>query len=192
MDTEFISIGPCCFTAEYIKNNGLRNHSYPFDYIFSSIEMVNHCINDKFKMFLDLTYISDCNHSFYDEKIKTNLLERHSYHILGVYKNPVTFPHHNLHIESIYNSMQRKCNRFLELLNSNKKIFLVYIIKYIPLFDLKKELNEVINLSNSVNVNILVIYISELEMSMFERFNNVYIHIIKSDNSINDNFNLYK
>ena len=54
--------------------------------------------------------------------------------------------------------MQRKCNRFLELLNSNKKVFLVYIIKYIPLFDLKKELNEVINLSNSVNVNILVIY----------------------------------
>ena len=141
--------------------------------------MVNHCINDKFKMFLDLTYISDCNHSFYDEKIKTNLLERHSYHILGVYKNPVTFPHHNLYIESIYNSMQRKCNRFLELLNSNKKVFLVYIIKYIPLFGLKKELNEVINLSNSVNVNILVIYISELEMSMFERFNNVYIHIIK-------------
>ena len=34
MDTEFISIGPCCFTAEYIKINGLRNHSYPFDYIF--------------------------------------------------------------------------------------------------------------------------------------------------------------
>ena len=39
--------------------------------------MVNHCINDKFKMFLDLTFISDCNHSFYDEKIKTKLLERH-------------------------------------------------------------------------------------------------------------------
>ena len=128
MDTEFISIGPCCFTAEYIKKYGLRNHSYPFDYIFSSIEMVNHCINDKFKMFLDLTYISDCNHSFYDEKIKTNLLERHSYHVLGLYKPPVTLPHHNLHIESVYNSMQRKCNRFLELLNSNKKIFLVYIM----------------------------------------------------------------
>ena len=57
METEFVSIGPCCYTTEYIKNNGLRNHSYPFDYIFSSIEMVNHCINDKFKNFLDLKYI---------------------------------------------------------------------------------------------------------------------------------------
>ena len=95
METEFISIGPCCYTTEYIKNNGIRNHSYPFDWIFSSIEMVNHCITDKFKTFLDLSYISDCNHSFYDEKIKTNLLACHSYHVLGSYKPPVTFPHHN-------------------------------------------------------------------------------------------------
>ena len=143
-------------------------------------------------MFLDLTYISDCIHSFHDEKIKTNLLEIHSYHVLGLYKLPVTFSHHNLHIETVYNSMQRKCNRFLDLLNSNKKLFLVYIIKYIPLFEFTKELNEVIYFSNSINVNILVIYISELEMSRFECCNNVYIHIIKSDNSINDIFNLHK
>jgi hypothetical protein len=140
-------------------------------------------------MFLDLKYISDCNHSFYDEKIKTNLLACHSYHVLGLYKPPVTFPHHNLHIESIYNSMQLKCNRFLDLLNSNKKIFLVYIIKYISLYELNKELDEVINFSNSINVNISVIFISELDVTMFQQHNNVYIHIIKSDNSINDIFN---
>ena len=28
MDTEFVSIGPCCYTTEYIKNSGLRNHSF--------------------------------------------------------------------------------------------------------------------------------------------------------------------
>ena len=99
MVTEFISIGPCCFTTEYIKSSGLCNHSYPFDWIFSSIEMVNHCITDKFNTFLDLSYISDDgNHSFYDEKLKKNLLACHSYHVLGLYKPPVTFLHHNLHI----------------------------------------------------------------------------------------------
>ena len=51
MATEIISIGSCCYTTEYIKNSGLCNHSYPFGWIVSSIEMVNHCINDKFKMF---------------------------------------------------------------------------------------------------------------------------------------------
>ena len=127
--------------------------------------MVNHCITDKFKTFLDLSYISDSgNHSFYDEKIKTDILIRHSFHILGRYRPTITFPHHNLHIESVYGSMQRKCNRFLDLLNSNKKIFLVYIIKYMSLYELNKELDEVINFSNSINVNILVIFISELDM----------------------------
>ena len=70
--------------------------------------MVNHCINDKFKMVLDLTYIYDCNHSFNVEKRKPYLLASHSYHVLGFYKTPVTFPHHNLHVESIYKSMQQK------------------------------------------------------------------------------------
>ena len=33
MDTAFVPIGPCCYTTEYIKNSGLRNHSYPFDWV---------------------------------------------------------------------------------------------------------------------------------------------------------------
>ena len=60
------------------------------------------------------------------------------------------------------------------------------------LYELNKELDEVINFSNSINVNILVIFISELETSMFQQHNNDYIHIIKSDNLINNIFNLYK
>ena len=66
------------------------------------------------------------------------------------------------------------------------------MIKYISLFEFIKEFNEIINLSNSINVNILVIFISELDVTMFQQHNNVYIHIIKSDNSINDIFNLHK
>ena len=38
METEFVSIGPCCYTTEYIKNSGLRNHSYPFDWIFQVLK----------------------------------------------------------------------------------------------------------------------------------------------------------
>lgn len=43
---EFISIGPYFSSADLLKYSGLRNSSYPFDYIFSSLEMVKHCIND--------------------------------------------------------------------------------------------------------------------------------------------------
>ena len=38
LETEFISIGPCCYTTEYIKNSGHRNHSYPFDWIFQILK----------------------------------------------------------------------------------------------------------------------------------------------------------
>ena len=38
MDTVFVPIGPCCYTTEYIKNSGHRNHSYPFDWIFQVLK----------------------------------------------------------------------------------------------------------------------------------------------------------
>jgi len=42
METEFVSIGPCCYTTEYIKNSGLRNHSYPFDYTFTKTQALSY------------------------------------------------------------------------------------------------------------------------------------------------------
>ena len=187
MSSEFISIGPYCITAEYIRDNGFRTQSYPFDWIFSSIKMVDHCIKDKFKIFLDLSYISENNHSYYDKMLKTNILEKHSYHVYGTYKDSITFPHDFLH-----SAFQRRCNRFLDILNSNKKIFLVYTIKYINLDEFYQELKELIIFSKSINVNILVLYINELEEPLYESYNNLYIHRINNDKTIIDIFNLYK
>ena len=58
---EFISIGPFCSSADIIKNNGLRKNSFPFDYIFLSLEMVKHSINDRFNIFLDKNYYKYCS-----------------------------------------------------------------------------------------------------------------------------------
>ena len=73
---EFISIGPYCGSADIIKNTGSRNTSYPFDYIFSSLEMVKHCINDRFNIFLNKNYYKYCSesstqHLFYSKFIDT-------------------------------------------------------------------------------------------------------------------------
>jgi hypothetical protein len=59
--TEFISIGPFCRTAIILKALNKRNCSYPFDYIFSSIKMVNHCIENEFKFLLEKSYIYKIN-----------------------------------------------------------------------------------------------------------------------------------
>ena len=73
---EFISIGPYCSSADIIKSNKLRNSAYPFDYIFSSLEMVKHCITDRFNIFLDKNYYkysseNSSHHLFYSKFIDT-------------------------------------------------------------------------------------------------------------------------
>ena len=50
---EFISIGPYCDATGMLKKHNLRLSSYPFDYIFSSLELIKHAIEDKFHIFLD-------------------------------------------------------------------------------------------------------------------------------------------
>ena len=104
----------------YIYSSSMINRLFrPIIWIIKKNYIIAYLI--EFILLLILLNLFYC--SFYDEKIKTNLLAYHSYHVLGFYKPPVTFPHHNLHVECIYNSMQRKCNRLLDVLNSNKKYF---------------------------------------------------------------------
>lgn len=48
-----ISLGCRCSQAATFKTLGQRRYACPFDWIFSSAEMINHCLRDDFKTFLD-------------------------------------------------------------------------------------------------------------------------------------------
>lgn len=48
-----ISIGQNCTTAWYLKIAGKKFESFPFDWVFSSAEIVEDCIKDRFTAFLD-------------------------------------------------------------------------------------------------------------------------------------------
>ncbi len=48
-----ISVGPQCCTAAVLKRLNLRHAAFPFDSLFSSLEMVRHCVADDFRTFLD-------------------------------------------------------------------------------------------------------------------------------------------
>ena len=48
-----ISIGQNCTTAWYLKKTGKKFHSFPFDWVFSSAEIVEDCMKDSFTSFLD-------------------------------------------------------------------------------------------------------------------------------------------
>ena len=162
---EFISIGD---TANILKSNNLRNNAYPFDYIFSSLEIVKHAINNKFNIFLDKKYYTpgssdiSTRHLFYCNFLDTELLLQH--HIKFNYPKDYKvssgnlFNHHNLIDNNInYERFKIRCDRLLNLINSNNKIVFVYYNCY------TNDFNDIIIFSNnfSDNKNIYIIGIFE-------------------------------
>lgn len=161
----FISVGPYCGTANILQSLNLREKSYPFDYIFSSLEMVKHAINDKFRVFLDKQFYEkgssseNMHHSFYSSFIETDLLQKHhDLHSLPEIANKSrkseVFVHHNLiDNEDTYLSFVRRCNRLLTLIENNNKIVFVYINQY------TNDFNEIIDFYNnfSDNKNIYIV-----------------------------------
>lgn len=88
---KFISIGPTCGTVTDFIQHNLRHESYPFDYLFSSLKMVEHCMEDGFETLLNKKYLipndkfpQSIQHTFYSTYIDTPTLRQH--HLLE-YKN---------------------------------------------------------------------------------------------------------
>jgi Putative papain-like cysteine peptidase (DUF1796) len=109
---QFCSLGSVCHCAALLQRNRLVHQSYPFDWVFSSTEMVCHCIEDDFKTFLDRKrYVSKgssrCGHKDYNDDL---------------------FRHHNpLLNEATYDYFNRCVNRFRNFLHSsNKKVFVLF------------------------------------------------------------------
>ena len=101
-ETRFVSLGENCSSAWYLKQLGLKDGSYPFDWIFSSPEIVQDCINDGFEKYLDRELMvpikggTAAGHSLYHEKLFS-----HRSPLVG---------------DEDYDYYQRCCNRFLELM----------------------------------------------------------------------------
>lgn len=119
---KYISIGNNCKTAESLIKKNLRQKSYPFDWIFSSLQVIEDCIYDKFNKFLDRTYLYDitperCKHSYYQPLIRTEShIKHHKECSFCKYDDEYEwyfFNHHDLSNEETYNTYKRRCERFL-------------------------------------------------------------------------------
>ena len=205
-DEKFISIGPYCSSSVMIKNAGLKKESYPFDNIFSSLPMIQHCIEDKFNIFLNDEYIYNnielfksagisydecpgCSSNTYYEKYLYNneiIVSTYKYNKLNLNVIPI-FRHHNLKQNDIKDSFIRKCNRFLDLLSStDKHLYFVYTINF-----LDKNYSNILELNNFSNYikkyismyNIYVIHILKetINTCMVYNENNIIIYNVASE-----------
>lgn len=162
--THFISIGPYCEAANILEAHRVRLRSFPFDYIFSSLPMIQHIIQDRCRIFLDKKYLTEKDnatyHSIYSEYIDTEILRRHHYankvpEMARNMKNRPIFLHHNLVHEGTHQTFQRRCQRLLDVIDNKEKIVFVYYNCY------TSEYNDLIEFATSFsspNITILGIF----------------------------------
>jgi hypothetical protein len=133
---EIISVGFYCLTSHYIRSiTNDRSESYPFDWLFTSIDMVKHCIETKFAFFLDKKYYISNGlgmfHIYYQPFINNLMIHTHNEGFIPRGHLPRIFNHHNLTRPDVYESFKRRCERFLKTLeNTTIKVKLIYSIKF--------------------------------------------------------------
>ncbi|WP_322086309.1 DUF1796 family putative cysteine peptidase [Burkholderia sp. BCC1999] len=121
---EIVSLGTHCFTSYLLKSFGLKAYSGPFDWLFSSPAMIEHCLIDNFGMFLDQSYyepvplerrrdganVNKVDHRFYRNEFGVNYV----------------FNHHDVHMAADYGYVTRCVNRFRASAASDRqKIYLL-------------------------------------------------------------------
>lgn len=112
---ECISLGQNCSSAWYLKQAGLKKASYPFDWVFTSPEIVEDCLADNFGKFLDQSLIKEkqdgkgAGHAVYHGNFFNH-------------RSPLRSP-------DDYDYYARCCDRFLRKINSNEGIlFLMTLV----------------------------------------------------------------
>ena len=109
---KYISVGPLCISAASMNRTGHRQASYPFDWIFSDLDMVKDCIETKFEHFLNRDNIVR-THS--DRSTNTHY-QHHCVHNI--------FNHHDLTLPHVHLMYVKRCERFLK--DIEEGAFLIY------------------------------------------------------------------
>ena len=141
------SLGTLCHTAYFIKRHNLKKCSYPFDWIFSNINVVIDCLKDDFKKFLDKDNYIDhssnnpelCGHKIY---------------------NSAMFNHTSPRTEEGYEYFVRCVNRFRNLLlKKEKKLFVIMSVND-EYNNIENSLIELNNELKNITCNFNILYIN--------------------------------
>jgi len=136
------SLGNNCHTATLLKRNKWKKESYPFDWIFSNINLVKHCIDDKFDKFLDQQY--------YPDKDPKSWQQNHVYYF--PFSEDKMFNHKNPMKEDDYLYYQRCVKRFNQFVKKTEfKVFLNMHVNHDPINNTFKQ--KMIKFNNYLDKN---------------------------------------
>ncbi len=107
-----ISLGQNCNASWYLKDAGLKKASYPFDWIFTTPEIISHILEDDFKTLLDKELLFplgiDAGHKFYHAS-------------LFGHRNPASS-------EADYQFMERCIARWKELMHAQQPVVFLTVV----------------------------------------------------------------
>ena len=87
---EIISLGHFCQSAQFIKDINKHNVSYPFDWCVSNNYIINECLKDDFRIFMNKKYHISNSPSISSGHIKYNRVFFHHKNINHIYSNKYT------------------------------------------------------------------------------------------------------
>lgn len=114
-----VSLGSYCLPAQIFKDAALKQYSLPFDWIFSTPQMVRDCLADDFAIFLDRRYYRSISRPGKDPAAEHRIYgERYGLPGLFAHRDPVR--------EADYLYLVRCVTRFRQLLRSDAaKLFFI-------------------------------------------------------------------
>lgn len=113
-----VSLGTACFTSTLLKRLDLKSWSGPLDWVFSSIPMTTHCVEDDFNTFLDRRYyvpvpLAERKHGPTVNRVQHEFYRKH----FGV---DFVFNHHDVHLVDDYAYLRRCVERLRQQLDSGE------------------------------------------------------------------------
>ena len=116
---KYISLGSECSAAAALKNLGLRDASYPFDWLDANKGDMSKCLIEKFDHFMrdpvlsSTRIIANYDFEFPHDFPKTDVKQGEEFLIVDNWKD---------YLEEVRKKYQRRINRFLAILMGNEPI----------------------------------------------------------------------
>lgn len=119
------SLGTRCVISHTLENEGLRGYAGPFDWMYSTVDMVIDCLKNKFSKFLNKKMLTTtgCKGNMTGHKVYGPMLAKQQDTNTC---SRIVFPHHNLLTKKDYEHFQRAAARFLKVLElGQRKLFVM-------------------------------------------------------------------
>lgn len=132
VDINIIPIGSNCKISHYLRRCKLRHNAYPFDWNCTSLKMIYDVFSNDFENFLDDIFIgTEINRLYFGDDDDKLIISNEKIFPIICKKYNILFPHDFNKIDANYinqikNKYKRRIERFRNIINSDKIIYLVY------------------------------------------------------------------